>query len=476
MPLPNRLPQILARTLPTFALSCASLWLHGATAATPPPSAAPAAGVYERVLSNGMKVIVREDHRAPTVVHLVLYRAGSMDEENGTTGVAHVLEHMMFQGTTAVPAGEFSRRVAALGGRENAFTSRDYTGYFQQIGSRHLADVMALETDRMNNLAIAQTEFAKEIRVVMEERRLRTDDRAQALVYEELMASAYISSPYRTPVVGWMSDLQSMTADDVRHWYRSWYTPSNAVLVVAGDVSAEEVHRLAQDTYGRVEAHALPVRKPQQEAPQRGERRSFVSAPAENPYVALGFKVPRLRDVEHDLEPYALEVLSAVLDADENGRFTRNIVRGSRIANRVGAGYDAIGRGPAMFVLDGTPADGRTTVEVEQALRDEIRRIAREGVGEDELRRIKTQYVASQIYKRDSLMGQAMEIGSLEMSGLSHRDADRILQRIRAVTSTEVQAVAARYFDDQALTVVTLLPQPISAAPPHPQVPGMRQD
>lgn len=437
-----------------------------ARSAAPTPGAdaveaATAAGVFERTLPNGMKVIVREDRRAPTVVHLVLYRAGSMDEVNGTTGVAHVLEHMMFKGTKTVPAGEFSRRVAALGGRENAFTTRDYTGYFQQIGSSHLAEVMKLEADRMSNLAFDDSEFDKEIRVVMEERRLRTQDRAQALVYEQLMATAFTASPYRVPVIGWMSDLESMRAADAVGWYRRWYTPSNAILVVAGDVSGEEVYRLAERTYGRIAPHALPERKPQGEPPQRGLRRAWVEAPAENPYVILGFKVPRLADVARDTEPFALEVLAAVLDADENGRLTRDIVRGSRVANQVGASYGLVARGPALFVLDGTPAQGRDTADVERALRAEVSRIAREGVREDELQRIKTQYVASEIYKRDSIMAQAMEIGSLEISGFSHGDDDRILERIRAVTPAQVQAVAAKYFGDDALTIVTLLPQPL---------------
>ncbi len=433
----------------------------GQSAAGATSTAAPAPAVFERTLPNGMKVIVREDRRAPTVVHLVLYRVGSMDEVNGTTGVAHVLEHMMFKGTKTVPAGEFSRRVAALGGRENAFTTRDYTGYFQQIGSRHLPEVMRLEADRMSNLAFAATEFDKEIQVVMEERRLRTEDRAQALVYEQLMSSAFTASPYRVPVIGWMSDLESMRAGDAAAWYHRWYTPSNAVLVVVGDVSGEEVWRLAERSYGRIAPHALPERKPQTEPPQRGLRRAWVEAPAENPYVILGFKVPRMVDVERDTEPFALEVLSAVLDADENGRLTRDIVRGSRVANQVGAGYGLVARGPALFVLDGTPAKGHDTADVEQALRAEIARIARDGVREDELRRIKNQYVAGEIYKRDSIMAQAMEIGNLEISGFSHGDADRILERIRAVTPAEVQAVAGRYFGNDALTIVTLLPQPL---------------
>jgi len=445
-----------------------------AVSAAASSAAVPAPGVFERTLPNGMKVIVREDRRAPTVVHLVLYRVGSTDEVNGTTGVAHVLEHMMFKGTKTVPAGEFSRRVAALGGRENAFTTRDYTGYFQQIGSRHLPEVMKLEADRMSNLAFETSEFDKEIKVVMEERRLRTEDRAQALVYEQLMSTAFTASPYRVPVIGWMSDLESMRAGDALAWYRRWYTPSNAILVVVGDVSGEEVYRLAERTYGRIEPHALPERKPQTEPQQRGLRRAWVEAPAENPYVILGFKVPRLADVERDTEPFALEVLAAVLDADENGRLTRDIVRGSRVANQVGASYGLVARGPALFVLDGTPAKGHGTADVEKALRAEIARIARDGVREDELRRIKTQYVAGEIYKRDSIMAQAMEMGSLEISGFSHADDDRILERIRAVTPAQVQAAAGRYFGDDALTVVTLLPQPLADKAPQKAPAGAR--
>jgi len=208
------------------------------------------------------------------------------------------------------------------------------------------------------------------------------------------------------------------------------------------------------------------VRKPQTEPPQRGVRRLSVRAPADNPYLLMGFRVPVLRDVGRDTDPYALEVLSAVLDLDENGRFTRNVVRGSRVANRAGAGYEMISRGPALFLLSGTPADGRTTAELEAALRAEIRRIAEEGVREDELRRVKTQYVAGEVFKRDSVFAQAMEAAQLETVGFSHRDADRILERIRAVTAAEVQDVARRYFGEDTLTVVTLLPQPLDGAPP----------
>ncbi len=435
-------------------------------------AAAGHAQTVERTLANGMKVVVRPDHRAPTVAHMVWYRAGSIDEVNGRTGVAHVLEHMMFKGTRTLGPGEFSKKVAALGGRDNAFTSRDYTGYFQQVHKSKLADVMALEADRMANLVLSAEEFAKEIKVVMEERRLRTEDQAQSLVYEQLTATAYVASPYRTPIIGWMNDLEAMTVDDARQWYERWYTPSNAVMVVAGDVKPAEVFELAERIYGKIAARPVPERKPQREPQQLGVRRIAVKAPADNPYVVMGFHVPRLEKVAEDIEPYALELLAAALDADENGRLTRNVVRSARIANQVGAGYTMTGRGPAMFVLDGTPAEGNTTVALEAALRAEIAKIAADGLRDEELQRIKAQYVASQIYKRDSIFAQAMESARLEMSGFSYADADRILARIRTVTSEQVQAVAKKYFGDDALTVATLLPQPLGA--PRKPIPGAR--
>ena len=448
-----------------FGLAAVLLWLPQLTAAQ----------VSEFKLSNGAKLIVAEDHRAPTVVHMVLYRAGSIDEVNGKTGVAHVLEHMMFKGTKTVKQGEFSRIVAAMGGRENAFTSKDQTGYFQQIPKNNLSKVMALESDRMTNLVITKAEFDKEIKVVMEERRMRTDDNATAQVYEQLQATAFNAHPYRAPTVGWMNDLEAMTYKDAQEWYKTWYSPSNAIIVVAGDVNPKEVLKLAQQTYGKAKSYELPPRKPQVEPEQQGERRGFVKAPAENPYVLMGYKVPKLEDVEKDREPYALEVLSAVLDLDENGRFTKNIVRGSRLGNSAGTGYDMTSRGPQLFLFDGVPAEGKTTAELEVALLAEVKKIADEGVSEEELKRIKTQYVAATVFKRDSVNAQAMEFVGLEIIGFKWSDADRILERIKLVTAAEVQAVAKKYFDVDKRTVMTLLPQPIDkTAPPRKAPAGAR--
>ena len=438
----------------------ASFWLTGLFHA----ANATVGAAQERVLANGLKVLVKEDRRAPTVVHLIAYRAGSVDEVNGRTGVAHALEHMMFKGTRNVASGEFSRRVAAMGGRENAFTTRDYTGYFQQIPSARLSEVMALEADRMSNLVLSAPAFATEREVVIEERRLRTEDRARARVFEQLMALAFTASPYRQPVIGWMSDLQSMSVADLEDWYRTWYVPGNATLVVVGDVSAAEVFALAERHYGSAPSRAMPQRKPQEEPAQNGLRTAVVKAPAETAYVLMGFRVPKLDRIDGPIEPFALEMLSEVLAGDENGRFTRELVRRQRVADSAGAGYGLTGRGPGLFTLSGVPAAGRTVAEVQQAMREQIAKVASEGVDERELERIRIGYVASRVYQRDSLMSQAMELAGLEMAGLSHSDADRLLERVRAVTSDDVKAVAARFFGDDALTVVTLDPQPLSGA------------
>jgi len=416
----------------------------------------------EFMLKNGMKVIVKEDHRAPTAVQMVWYKVGSIDESNGTTGIAHALEHMMFKGTRKHKVGEFSRLVAELGGRENAFTNRDYTAYFQQVEHTRLEAVMALEADRMRNLQFDKNEFAKEIRVVMEERRWRTDDQPQGLMNEALNAAAFVAHPYHHPVVGWMDDLQHMSIDDIEAWYRRWYAPNNATLVVSGDVSVAGVAAMAEKYFGAIPSRPIVRGKPQNEPEQNGLRRVTVKAPAENPYVILAFKVPTLRDVEKDQDPYALDVLSAVLDGYDNARLNDTLVRTDKRANSVGAAYDDIMRGPALFTLEGSPAAGTTTAQLEALLRAEVERIARDGVSEQELQRVKTQLIASQIYKRDSIFGQAMEIGVMEMAGLSHKSIARIVDKLKAVTPQQVQAVAKKYFSDDKLTVATLEPLPLS--------------
>jgi len=415
---------------------------------------------HEFQLSNGLKLIVREDHRAPTVAHMVWYRAGSMDEINGRTGVAHVLEHMMFKGTDKVKSGEFSRLVAAVGGRENAFTSRDYTAYFQQVEKSKLDEVIKLEADRMSNLNFDDAEFLKEIQVVMEERRLRTEDNPSSLLNESLMATAYMSSPYRHPVVGWMNDLQNMKASDARDWYRAWYKPNNATVVITGDVDAKKVLAIVEKYYGAVAAQELPARKPQVEPTQKGMKQVQVKAAADSAQLAMAWKVPRLEPGKlDDPEPYALELLTAVLDGYDNARLNRVLVKQEKVVNDVGVGYDMVSRGPELFLISATMAKGKTVSQAEASIRKALNELKQKGILESELKRIKVRILSDQIYKRDSIFGQAMEIGSTEMAGFSWKDIDYMLEKMQIITPEQVQAVAKKYLIDEGLTIAVLDPQ-----------------
>ncbi len=420
------------------------------------------AKIEEFTLKNGLKIIVQEDHRSPVVVSQVWYRAGSMDEVNGKTGVAHVLEHMMFKGTKKVKPGQFSRMIAAAGGKENAFTGADYTCYFQQLEKSHLPLSFKLEADRMENLQLTKAEFDKEIKVVMEERRWRTDDKPQSMVNEAFQGTVYRAHPYARPVVGFMNDLENMTYEDAREWYHNWYAPNNATLVVVGDVKAQEVYKLAQQYFGKLKPKVLPVRKPQVEPVQIGERRLVVKAPAKLPYLLMGYHVPALVDETKDWEPYALEVLAGVLSGNPAARLNQQLVRETQLAIDVSAGYDILSRGRlSLFELDGTPSEGKTVVELEAALLQQIEKIKTSGVTVAELDRVKAGVIAADVYQRDSMFYQAMQLGTVETIGFSWRILDDYPNKLRAVTPEQVQAVAKKYLIQDNLTIATLDPQPL---------------
>ena len=427
-------------------------------------AAADADNTFETRLANGMRVVVREDHRAPTAVQMVWYRVGSIDERDGVTGVAHVTEHMMFKGTPSIGPGEFNRRVAAIGGRDNAFTSTDYTAYFQQVPATQLKTVMALEADRMRHLTLERAGYSKEIQVIMEERRMRTDDQSGARVHEAMNAVAWQAHPYRRPVIGWMSDLEQMTVADVRDWYRRWYVPNNATLVVVGDVNHRQVFGWAQQTYGAIPARALPERKQFEEPVQAGKRQLDVKAPADLPLLVMGWKVPRLNDPRKDVDPYALEMLAQILDGHEAARLPTALVKEQQVAVSVDTSYDSTNRGPSMFMLQASPRPGYTVDQLEQAIRGALAEVANKGVTEQELARARSQLRSSEVYKKDSMMGQAMEIGMLETLGYGWQASPLMLDKLNQVTIADVQRVAQSYFKDDQLTIARLVPQPLDAA------------
>jgi zinc protease len=417
--------------------------------------------VHEFMLDNGLKVLVKEDHRAPVAVAQIWYKVGSSYEHDGITGVSHVLEHMMFKGTKKHAAGEFSRIISENGGRENAFTSRDYTAYFQRLEKSRLPVSFELEADRMHNLILKDEEFTKEVNVVMEERRLRTEDKPTSLAYERFIEAAYQTSPYQHPVIGWMNDLQSMKPDDLADWYRAWYVPNNAVLVVAGDVDPKQVLKWAKKYYGVIPKGKPRELKPRTEVAQKGMRRITVKAPAELPYIFMGYKTPSLKTVSQDWEAYALEVAAYILDGGNSSRFARELVRGQQIAAGVSASYDLYSRLQTLFVIGGTPAKGKTIPQLELALRAQIQRLKEQPVDKAELHRIKAQVVASNVYERDSIFYQAMQMGELEAVGLGWQRTDEYVDRVKAVTAEQIQAVAKKYLHDDVLTIAELDPQPL---------------
>ena len=417
--------------------------------------------VHEFKLDNGLKLLVKEDHRAPVMVSQVWYKVGASYEPDGITGVSHVLEHMMFKGTETYPPGEFSRIIAENGGSENAFTSQDYTTYFQRMEKSRLPISLELEADRMRRLQLQDEEFQKEIKVVMEERRMRTDDKPTALTYEQFIAAAYVASSYRSPTIGWMNDLENMELNDLADWYRRWYAPNNATLVVVGDVDPQEVLALAKKHFGPLKPEKVAPPKPRIEPPQLGRRSVTVQVPAEVPYTIMGYKVPVLLTADEDWEPYALEVLAGILDGGDSARLAKELVRGSRIVTNAGAGYDLYSRQADLFLLDATPAAEHTVEEAQQALFEQVKRLQDKPVTQDELDRVKSQVVASDVYEQDSIFYQGMKIGQLETVGLDWRLADQYVERINAVTAEQLQAVARKYLVEKNLTVAVLDPLPM---------------
>lgn len=436
------------------------------------------AEVHEFTFDNGLKLLVKEDHRAPVVVSQIWYKVGSSYEHDGITGVSHVLEHMMFKGTEKYSPGEFSRIISANGGRENAFTGQDYTAYFQTLEKSRLPISFELEADRMRNLVFLAEEFEKEIKVVKEERRLRTEDRPQGITYETAMATAYQTSPYRHPIVGWMSDLDNMSIKKLKVWYKQWYAPNNATIVVAGDVDAQSVRELAEKYFASLPAADVPENKPVPEVPQKGIKRVAVKRPAEVPYLIMLYKAPVLKTVREQSgeiqpwEPYALDVLAGILDGGGSARFASRLIRGKEIAASAGVSYNVAARLDTTFVISGIPSQGHSTEDLEQALREELTDLQTNLIDEKELERVKAQVVSQDIYGKDSVFYQAMTLGMLETIGLPWHLEEEYVEQIQAVTAEQVQAVAKKYFVDDRLTVATLIPQPMNKQVRAPAVRG----
>lgn len=416
------------------------------------------AQLSEYTLDNGMKVLVKEDHRAPVVVQQVWYRVGSTYESPGKTGLSHMLEHMMFKGTRTLQPGEFSKIVSRLGGQENAFTSSHYTAYYQVVGKQHLQKVMQLESERMRHLLIDEAEFLKERDVVTEERRWRLEDKPYSKLNEQFNATAFLNSPARNPVIGWMTDIRNYTVEDLRDWYRQWYAPNNATLVVVGDVEPQQVFNLAKQYYGAYQPETIEATKPQTEIEQEGLRRIALKGNTQVPSLQMGFHVPSLVTADNPREVYALAVLAAILDGGESSRLPQSLVRGQQLAAGVSAGYSATDRLATLFELSATPVEGDKLPVLEKALLAEIEKLKTAPVSAAELQRVLAMEEADHVYYRDSIQAQAMILGSLVSVGLPPDTLDKWIENLRSVTPDEVMAVAQKYLTQDNLTIATLYP------------------
>jgi len=422
--------------------------------------------VHEYELDNGMKVLVKQDKRAPVAVIQVWYKIGTSYEHEGITGLSHALEHMMFKGTKKHKSGEFEKMVSAIGARNNAFTSQDYTAYYEVLANDKLEQAIEIEADRMRNLVFDPGEFNKEIEVVKEERRWRTDDKPSSLTREQFNAVAFLNSPYRAPVIGWMVDLEGMRIEDAIAWYKKWYTPNNATLVVVGDVDPDKVFAMTKKYFSVYPSNDLPIVKPRTEVEQRGIRNITLKLPAKLANLRMGYKAPGMISAKKGKvplwEPYALEVLANILDGGDSARFAKNLVRGKEVAASAGSGYYGYGRLDNLLVITGVPAKGVETSTLKKALLDEVEILKTELVSEAELKRVKAQVIAGEVFERDSIEHMATLLGSLESVGLGHKYMDQYVPGVLAVTAKQIQEVAKKYLIENHLTVAELIPQPLN--------------
>ena len=423
-----------------------------------PAGAQPVDGVHEYTLDNGMQVLVREDHRAPVVVSQVWYRVGSSYEGRGQTGLAHLFEHMMFKGTEAYPEGRFSEIISREGGRENAFTGRDFSAYFEILAADRLPVALELEADRMANLQIEAEALATEREVVLEERRLRTEDRPEGRFGERYAAVAHVGTGYAHPIIGWADDVRDLTVDDLTQWYEAWYNPANAVLVVAGDVDPDDVHALARQYFGDIPARPVPSPNDAEVLDPPGERRIVHrDAQARVAQLRMGYSVPSLATADDPNAPYALLMLATLLDGGDGARLSETLVRGSGVAAAAGAGYNPMTRLDTEFSLYGVPADGDVDA-VEAGLLQAVQRLREEPVTAEELERARSQLLADHLFQLDSVFYQAMQLGMLETTGAGWEALGEFEARVRAVTAEDVQAAARRYLQPAERTIGILLP------------------
>ena len=425
------------------------------------PAGSPRAGIFDPqtfTLSNGIQVVVITNRRVPVVTHMIWYKAGSADEISGKSGAAHLLEHLMFKGTKKWGPGEFSRILARNGGQENAFTSYDYTGYYQTVAADRLEMVMEMEADRMTNLVLTPELMEPERSVVLEERRQRTDNNPSGILREQIQAAQYLNHPYGRPVIGWEHEVKGLTLDDILDYYRRWYTPRNAVLVVAGDITAEQLRPLAEKYYGVIPAGSEAKRARPQEPPQRAARQVMLEDErVREPSWSRAYLAPSYSSGDSRYA-YALEVAAEILAGGATSRLYRFLVVDQQLMTSAGAYYSPDGLGPSRFVFYASPRPGISMQAVEDAVELLITNLLAQGVTEEEVSKAKNRMEAEAIYARDSFRTGAQLMGAALTSNRTVEDVESWPERISAVSKGDVDEAMRAVLDEKRSVTGLLLP------------------
>jgi len=422
-------------------------------------SAASAATIQQATLKNGAQLIVEEDHSAPVAMVQIWLKVGGRDELPGKTGLAHVFEHMMFKGSKALKPGEYSKTISAMGGNDNAFTSHDFTAYFETVPAKEVEHVLKMEAERFAHLNLDEKEFAKEIQVIMEERRMRTDDDPNSHMFEELSAAALRLHPYRNPVIGWMQDLKKLTIADVRAFYQQHYIASNATVVVVGDVDFNSVKKVVEASFGRMPTLPATARFNPTEPDPLGAKRVDVHLPAKSPVVAITLPVPIWQPGKNDRDVAALFVATHILSGGRTATLQQQLVDEQRKAFAVSAGYDPFGMGLDLWYAYGMLGSAQSTADFEQALWSILDNMGKVDVSEAQLQAAKRNIIASHVFAQDSLYLRAKMIGRLETVGIGAHHQDAWLKAIRAVTAEDIRHVANHFFRPERTTTGVLIPE-----------------
>ena len=445
--------RLLRPSSPHIFFTAACFFVSLSAAAIP---ASAAVEPKEFVLSNDMKVLLVEVPKAPVATVQVWYKVGSRNEVMGRAGLSHMLEHMMFKGTNRFPKGSFSRLIRKNGGMDNAFTSQDFTAYFENLAADRVTLALELESDRMQGLILDANEFKTEREVVKEERRLRSEDDPQGALVEALFAQAYVSHPYHWPVIGWFADLDAMTLEDLQRHYDTYYSPNNATLIIVGDIKAESLIPTVTKLFEPIPKGPTPKPMLAVEPEQRGERRFMLKREAQVPFVMMGYRVPNYTSDDS----YALNILESILSHGKSSRLYQTLVYDQKSALAVGAEYSLMQADPGLFYFYALVRPGEKIEVIEENLLKEIRRLQTEPPTELELQRAKNQIEAGRVFEQDSNFRHAMLLGEAETIGAGWRKVNQFIERTRAVTAQDVQRVAGKYLIDDTKTVGMLLPQP----------------